>query len=299
MKAITIDKVLFREMYDNGKTDVEISKVFKCTASKIYLLRKSQGLPTKFTYKSRLDIQKVKELVIKGLSDYKIAEILKCDHATVHDFRKKNDIYRDSLVESTPVPLTDRQVSIIVGHIFGDGHLKSFKGSISGTISQGEKQKEYAEWKYLELRSLCTQLVRRERKTADKRNGRFYISYDAHISTNSELTWLYNNFYQDRLKVISDFILSFYDELSLAVHFMDDGCKGSQGGYSLATNSFTREDCLKFCKFLMDRFGIYASLHTANVVYIYKGSAQKFAEIINPYLIPSMQYKLHCSHVTP
>lgn len=295
MKKINIDEELFLEMYENGKTDLEIATVFNCSRACIGLYRKSLKLPTRFTYKSRLSIDEIKELVIKGISDYEIAKIVQANHATIYQFRIKHGISRESLLFNLPVLLTDRQKSILVGHIFGDGCLKKKDNTnTSGVICQGEKQKEYAEWKYQELSNLCTTpLQLYVRKTPDKRNGNIYSEYRAHISANPELNCLYEAFYINNRKSITQSSLKFYDSLSLAVHFMDDGYLASSGGYYLATNCFSLEQCRMFGEFLFDKFDLFSSVHKGNKTYISAKSAERFNKLVSPYIIPSMQYKLH------
>lgn len=63
-------------------------------------------------------------------------------------------------------------------------------------------------------------------------------------------------------------------------------------GIHLATNSFTREDNLRLIKVLNDKFGIAATLHASNRIYLPVASAAKFTSLCAPYMEPSMMYKV-------
>ena len=81
-------------------------------------------------------------------------------------------------------------------------------------------------------------------------------------------------------------------EISLGFWFMDDG---SNSGI-LATNCFSRDECVLIQQFLKEKFNIDTTLETSNkqyLVYIKKCSRKHFYEITSKYFIPSMMYKIH------
>jgi len=77
---------------------------------------------------------------------------------------------------------------------------------------------------------------------------------------------------------------------------MDDGSKVSQG-LKLCTNTFTFSECLYITKVLNEKFELKASVQSAGakdqcIIYIWKESMPLLREIINPYIIPEMRYKI-------
>ena len=78
---------------------------------------------------------------------------------------------------------------------------------------------------------------------------------------------------------------------------MDDGCKVHKA-LKLSTNSFTYSECLILIKALNDNFNIKASIQSAGapnqyVIYIWKESMDNLRNIVSPYIIPAMKYKLN------
>lgn len=51
-------------------------------------------------------------------------------------------------------------------------------------------------------------------------------------------------------------------------------------------------NCKMFVDMLKDKFGLKCSIHSQRAVYIWKQSVAKFNQLVEPYILPSMQYKL-------
>ena len=111
------------------------------------------------------------------------------------------------------------------------------------------------------------------------------------LNANPAFNELFNNLYYPEKRITKEFLKN-YSELSLAVHFMDDGCK-LKSGYSIATNCFSNEDLKLFIDFLKSKFNLDCSLHKNNILYIGAKSKDNFTNLIKPYIIDSMLYKLH------
>jgi hypothetical protein len=77
---------------------------------------------------------------------------------------------------------------------------------------------------------------------------------------------------------------------------MDDG--GRVGyGLKLATNSFSYGDCTRLSLIIYEQYGIKSSVQSAGVpnqyiIYIWSESMPILREIVRPYIVPSMLYKL-------
>ncbi len=91
------------------------------------------------------------------------------------------------------------------------------------------------------------------------------------------------------------------DALGLAIWYMDDGTygvsKGSEYGF-LCTDSFTYGDQELLQNLLHKRFGISTSHvktnKTQHRLRISANGIRVLREVISPYVIPSMKYKLGC-----
>lgn len=131
-----------------------------------------------------------------------------------------------------------------------------------------------------------------DREKAIKRNNKYYESYIVRLKPSKFFNNLYNIFYKNGIKTIPDYIYNYYTSESLAYQYMDDGSKIC-GTYKIATNCFTISELQKFQYFLLTKFNLKTTLHKDNGIYIRKESANIFKELVSPYIIDSMKYKLY------
>jgi ubiquinol-cytochrome c reductase cytochrome b subunit len=190
-------------------------------------------------------------------------------------------------------------IQVIIGSLLGDGHLeKRYKGI--GTrliIEQTSRNVEYLMWLYnfFYVQGYCTSLKPKIFKRI-KKNNVVYYGCKFNTYTFSSLNWLHESFYpNNKVKHLPISLLKYYlDPIVLAIWFMDDGSKlGS--GFKLATNCFTLTELEQLCHFLYEKFNLNCSLNKDKLnwtIYIKKNSAKDFANLIEPYMLNSMKYKL-------
>lgn len=109
--------------------------------------------------------------------------------------------------------------------------------------------------------------------------------------------WIYDIWYINNIKHIPQNIGDYLTPLGLAIWIMDDGGKTSSG-LKLATNGFQYDECLLLIKVLNNNFKLKASVISAVVpnkycIYIWKESMNNLKEIIKPYIIKEMSYKIN------
>jgi LAGLIDADG DNA endonuclease family/NADH-Ubiquinone oxidoreductase (complex I), chain 5 N-terminus len=190
-------------------------------------------------------------------------------------------------------------IQVIIGSLLGDGHLeKRLKGIGSRLIiEQTNKNVEYLMWlyKFFYDRGYCTKLKPKIFKRIRKNNVIYYgIKFNTY--TFSSLNWLHDSFYsKDNIKHLPISLLNYYlNPFSLAIWFMDDGSKlGS--GFKLATNCFNSSELEELCNLLKKNFKLDCNLHKDKLswtIYIKKNSAKHFSNLIEPYMLNSMKYKL-------
>lgn len=290
------EKIKINELYKLGKMDSEIGKELGICRATIQYYRKTHNMPTKFTYEkiSKIDNIKFEELFNRGLSDYSIAKELNMSPDGVYSHRMRHGYLRPSLKENKAIPLTDFQKQVLIGTILGDSSFKMSKDKINPAISCAHcvKQKEYSEYKTQIFESLGAKCYYHKRTIPDKRNGICYEDYTMFVPSNPEFLDFYKKFYKNGKKVIPFELLDNFTEVSLAFMFMDDGSK-AQCGYTIATNCFDKESLDFFRIFLLEKFNLETSLRKDNSIYIMSKSKDVFTNLINPYIIPCMQYKLH------
>ena len=180
--------------------------------------------------------------------------------------------------------LTERQKAIIFGCLLGDGTMRCKTNALL-EINHSIKQREYVEWKYEELKELVSTQPHKRFGNAGR------IAYRFTTRSLPELTEIYRKFYIDGRKIIPDNLI--LHPLSLAVWFMDDGCKSYRAIY-LNTQNFDVTEQENLASLLRQQFNIETSLNKDKTYYrlrIAVSSVGKFLEIIRPYLLPMFCYK--------
>lgn len=276
--------------YSEGLNDVEISKKLDCTSSCVAQNRIKLGLKSNFKYKSRVSYNEFMKLYDKGMNDTQISKIVDLSQKGVQYLRRKLSLPSNNLTKE--VELTEFQKSVFIGTILGDGSISLEKDSKNARCSFGHsiKQKEYCEHKR-QIFSNIAGNIRTYTYAPDKRTGNVYVHVSFNLQANPYFNYYHNIFYKES-KIIPKEIFKDFNEISLAFLFMDDGCK-HKNGYYIALNSFKLEDIFNFKLFLEKRFDIECSIHSKTSLYIKKKSIIKFTTLIKPYIIPSMEYKLH------
>ncbi len=196
--------------------------------------------------------------------------------------------------------LPSHQFDVIIGSLLGDARLECrsmgerYPVSARLRIHQSAKQKEYVLWKCGQLEEIVLREPRRVMVWRDTKRQRNHYSWYFHTKTLPEFGELYHHFYKNGVKVLPDGILSFLTPRALAVWFMDDGSNTNQS-YTINTHCFPLESQERIVEFLRRRFGINARIvkdRSKLKIAIGRREYQKFGDIIEPYIIPSMICKI-------
>ena len=179
--------------------------------------------------------------------------------------------------------LSQRQKEILIGCVLGDAHI-SHLGKIR--IEQSTKQREYVDWKYQELQSLCYPARPREiihiLPTGKQHTSVFFLLRQYFRLWRSI-------FYEGRIKIFPrDLPVT---PLSLAVWYMDDGCWTGKKAL-ICAESFDGIYRENMQKALLDQHGIETVVGKNGRLVIRKKFHDRFFSLIAPHIIPSMKYKL-------
>lgn len=191
--------------------------------------------------------------------------------------------------------LNSIQRQIIVGTLLGDTHLASYNGlNYSLMFQHGLSQKSYIEWKY----SYFKDWVLTPPKVKDQIvNGKLYKKVWFNTVSHVALRFYGRLFYHHGKKVIPPIISKLLTPLGLAVWFMDDGSIKSKEHRALILNTqcYSDKDLRLLQKMLLRKFGIKTKLRKqkeGQQIYILSETVARFIEVIKPYIIPQMEYKL-------
>ena len=204
-----------------------------------------------------------------------------------------------------------QELKTIIDLTIGDGYIGKNGKSMNGRIEHSIKQIEYAKHKEQLLRELNIPLSSREYTIKSGKNiGRSYYQINLNHSDylRTAHKWLYNK----GKKGLDKALFRQLDQVSLAYWFMDDGSaklvKYNQkddkryvydipkiGLFKFSNQSFDAHENQLMVEWLKERFDIVARLVTnnGNEVHISDEiNKQKFVTLIEPYIIPSMNYKI-------
>lgn len=189
--------------------------------------------------------------------------------------------------------------SIIFGSLLGDAYGEKRKGKGGTRISfyQEGSHLSYILWLHslLSIRGYCNENLPKI-QTRLGLKGVVRKTLRIHTWTYTSFNFFHDLFYWDGIKKVPKSIGNYLTPLALAIWIMDDGSK-VKGGLKLSTNSFTYSDCLLLVTVLDDNFALKATVQSAGVpdqyhLYVWKESMPLLREIVSPYIIPEMRYKI-------
>ena len=196
--------------------------------------------------------------------------------------------------------LTKRQKEILVGKILGDGHLetqdngKTYRLKVEHSI----KQKVYVDWLYNEFKEWVRTFPQsRKREVKLRTVSGEYEKYWFNTLSSGSLRFYAKEFYRDGKKIVPELIHRWLSPLAIAVWYMDDGSIKSRFHKTvlLNTHSFSKISLKRLQKVLLDRYVVKTTLQKQREgiqIYIISETIDKFLNIIEPHILPSMRYKL-------
>lgn len=197
---------------------------------------------------------------------------------------------------------------ILYGMSLGDGCIskQATNANYALAIGHGPKQQEYIQHKADKLLSIFGGKVVNvgSYDVYNKGVGKTYTNLQLR-KLHPYFNQMHRNLYPKGKKVITRKVLDFLTDEGLAYWFMDDGC-GSvmkhKKGYFCGCNIriatyFSLEEALITNQWFQDRYKITASFdvdkRNGKVSLRFTTLASKvFAQIVLPYLLPSMRYKV-------
>lgn len=190
--------------------------------------------------------------------------------------------------------------SIIFGSLLGDAHAEKRNGGLGTRISfyQESTHVSYLLWLHSVLASAgyCNKNAPKiQTRLGSKGVVRKIMRF--HTWTYTSFNFIHDLFYtENQVKRVPANIAEYLSPLALAIWIMDDGAKVSKG-LKFCTNSYTYSDCLLLVEVLYLNFKLKATVQSAGVpnqyvLYIWKESMPLLREIVLPYMIREMKYKI-------
>lgn len=244
-----------------------------------------------FEYDRSVNYNSVIELIKQGFNMHQIAKKINCSTQIVQYIARKYNLKIIPKSRILDIEFTNDEFQVLYGTILGDTHLFHNSKNIQGSFNHCIKQKELAEFKQQYLNRFTNQ-VRIVKKYDKRLKVPNYEQYYCYIKASTALNAIYDKIYNNNTKYINKELLYKLDGLGIAIWYMDDGSKPKYGGYLLCTMNFSNSDLNIIQEFFKQKFDINTTVRKDKSLYIKANSKEKFKELIKPYIIPSMMYKL-------
>lgn len=186
---------------------------------------------------------------------------------------------------------------LLIGSLLGDGSFCSAGKTTKNmylSIAHSVKQEEYLKFKVsiLEKYGLSSNI-----RYSLIKNSRYKNSEISECRHKSRLHPIFTDIrakYYDQYgykRIHKEFVQNI-DELGLAIWYMDDGYV-TKNSCIFSSCSFTLEEQQILADILLEKFDLHFNLGKHdNSMYLQAKDFPKFVNLIKPYVIPSMQYKL-------
>lgn len=194
--------------------------------------------------------------------------------------------------------LSKLQKSVIIGTLLGDGCLICSRSGKAARLQVRQKAKfqEFVSWKY----NFFVDWV-----ITKPRYDRYNDSIVFRTISHPDLMEIRRTFYKNNAKVVPLNIKDLLrNPLSLAIWFMDDGNGHKKHFYlRLSTYAFGEQGNILLQQCLKENFFLDTKIfHDSKGYYLcfLKDNARKFYKLIQPYVIPCMEYKfMKIKSITP
>jgi recombination protein RecA len=192
--------------------------------------------------------------------------------------------------------LSNAQRSILVGTLLGDGHLETqnARKTFRLKIEHSAAQYFYVMWLYEQLQEWVLASVAQKTKRV---NGKAFTHYWFQTLSVSQFRFYGLQFYDlTGHKQVPKIIRRLLTPLALAVWFMDDGSAKSRyhKAVILNTHCFSRREIGILQKALKQLYDVDSTIRTQKdglQILITGGSAQRFKEVVAPFVLPDFNYK--------
>lgn len=284
-------KQQIKELYEKGFNSYEIGEKLGKSYRTVLSHLKTMGIERRSVKK--IDDNRFQEMWKNGATDDEFMKEFNIARATIRCYRLRHNCHVTQWFSQTEQNLSEIQEQMILGSLLGDLSIRyNPKGeNASLCLVHCEKQKEL----FMEKVRILDEFMGKYNYSVpkpDSRTGKIYPGYRGWSKSHPIFKKIYTLLYPNNTKTITEQYLNMiHHPIALAYWFMDDGDKSGV----FATNSFSLEECKLLQNMLLNKFGIYTSLHKQNcnyVIYLLSRSRKNFDDLVRPYFVDSMKYKL-------
>lgn len=207
----------------------------------------------------------------------------------------------ESIILMKDFKFTPLMHEVTPGTLLGDSYIQSRTGfSARMQFHHSVEQKQYLYHKWEIFKPIIKQLPYNIENTSCTPN-KLYNSIKVSTVINEDIFKYWQLFYKNNVKIVPETIKAMMTERGLAFWFMDDGYV-TASGYKFATDSFTLDDLYLLKDMLKDGYDIDTNFQKSGIskktgiqqynLYIPSHVKHHFKNLIEPYIIDSLKYKL-------
>lgn len=206
----------------------------------------------------------------------------------------------DNIVGRLQSSFPNQQLQLILGSLMGDARLECRSKEIRQAytarlrIHQSDKQKDYVFWKYQMLRDFVQKGPRYTKVWHDPKRNKDHYSWYFHTKTNESFGEIHKLFYKNGIKIVPPEVLETIEPFGLAVWYMDDGSNNGSN-ITLNTHSFSLDEQESIQRMLQMKFNVASTIvkdRNKLKIAIRTREFENFLDVVRPYVIPSMNYKI-------
>ena len=187
--------------------------------------------------------------------------------------------------------LSQQQRAVLTGTLLGDGSLPVHGRYPRLFVKHKADHRALALFKYEVFREFISMAPH----VFDQRlNGRRYPCVQFVTRTQAAFAAWRERFYCGRRKIVPADIASDLSPLAVAVWLMDDGA-ADYAGLTFQTHSFQREETSRLAVALREEYGLRVGIRAnrgSTILYVYSDSIPRLREIVMPFVLPDLRYKL-------
>lgn len=305
------DIVNITELYEKGNSQIDIANIYCVNPQLICRFMKKHNIKARSSKemgKSTISlnneqIDKIWCLYNNGLNRDEIAIKIDISPWAVRKIiqgkcRAKGET-KKFIHEKNTVPLTYEQEQLILGSLLGDASLiftsKNGNAQYAFQVGHCVEQKQFLEYKCNVLQTKIRSYIKDE--TSYSAGKEFFITayYNKY-----ELEKIYNLCFVNKIKTVSVDWINKINAMAIAIWFMDDGTSSFTKNSSIlvrfSTLSFPKKQ-LKLLQNRLNEFNINSTLQKHSdgegyVIAIKQDSINKLMDLVEPFVVPCMNYKI-------
>ena len=295
--------LLVEEYVKNGLTDREIAEKYNMPSKAVvWRKRKKYGIENRTPSKSNKNASKNRKFKItkeeadklkkEGKTFKEIAEYMGCSEIVAKRRFKELETNEEKIQVEKPycyyVILSQNQKQLLIGSTLGSGTLNKHNAYY---CNHSIKQLKYIHHKIKVLSNISSGSYHHIDRNDLQGNSTKTISFTT--SSNRYIVKLKGEFYPNNDKIFPyNLCIKHLKAEGIAYWYMDnDSWKISHNMLKMLVDNLEKKEIDKMITFFTVKHNFDVKLHKSNIVFT-KESTNRFIEIVRPYIISSMTYKL-------